>query len=111
MEQIPVLTIVLIIFIVFILMSAIRVLKEYERGVVFRLGRVLSQGARGPGLILLIPVLDGLRKLRRCNQVVLDFYNGFLRLHHAEIYDRIDFYGYVILGDHILRRYIHHHGA
>jgi regulator of protease activity HflC (stomatin/prohibitin superfamily) len=36
--------------------SAIRVLREYERGVVFRLGRLL--GARGPGLILLIPLVD-----------------------------------------------------
>jgi regulator of protease activity HflC (stomatin/prohibitin superfamily) len=40
---------------VFILMS-IRILNEYERGVIFRLGRI--QGAKGPGLILLIPLLD-----------------------------------------------------
>jgi regulator of protease activity HflC (stomatin/prohibitin superfamily) len=39
-----------------LLASAIRVLREYERGVVFRLGRLL--GAKGPGLILLIPVID-----------------------------------------------------
>ena len=39
-----------------ILAAAIRVLREYERGVVFRLGRLL--GAKGPGLILLIPVID-----------------------------------------------------
>jgi len=39
-----------------LLTSAIRVLREYERGVVFRLGRLL--GAKGPGLILLIPVID-----------------------------------------------------
>jgi regulator of protease activity HflC (stomatin/prohibitin superfamily) len=71
MEQIPVLTIVLVIFILFILMSAIRVLKEYERGVVFRLGRVLSQGARGPGLILLIPVLDKMVKVS-LRTVVMD---------------------------------------
>jgi regulator of protease activity HflC (stomatin/prohibitin superfamily) len=36
--------------------SAVRVLREYERGVVFRLGRVTNQ--RGPGLILLVPVVD-----------------------------------------------------
>jgi regulator of protease activity HflC (stomatin/prohibitin superfamily) len=36
--------------------AAIRILREYERGVVFRLGRLL--GAKGPGLILLIPVVD-----------------------------------------------------
>jgi regulator of protease activity HflC (stomatin/prohibitin superfamily) len=40
---------------VFLLMS-IRVLNEYERGVIFRLGRI--QGAKGPGLIILIPLLD-----------------------------------------------------
>ncbi len=36
--------------------ASVRVLREYERGVVFRLGRVLDQ--RGPGLVLLIPALD-----------------------------------------------------
>jgi regulator of protease activity HflC (stomatin/prohibitin superfamily) len=40
------------------LASAIRVLREYERGVVFRLGRLIGQ--KGPGLILLIPVIDQL---------------------------------------------------
>jgi regulator of protease activity HflC (stomatin/prohibitin superfamily) len=39
-----------------ILASAIRILKEYERGVIFRLGRLI--GAKGPGLILLIPIID-----------------------------------------------------
>src|SRR5512142_3544773 len=36
--------------------ASIRVLREYERGVVFRLGRLMDQ--RGPGLILLIPTID-----------------------------------------------------
>jgi len=40
----------------FILANAIRILKEYERGVIFRLGRLI--GAKGPGLILLIPIID-----------------------------------------------------
>jgi len=45
------------IFVVFImLMYAIRILREYERAVVFRLGRLV--GAKGPGLILLIPIID-----------------------------------------------------
>jgi len=44
------------ILLLFFLASAIRVLKEYERGVIFRLGRVI--GAKGPGLIILIPVVD-----------------------------------------------------
>jgi regulator of protease activity HflC (stomatin/prohibitin superfamily) len=39
-----------------VLASSVRVLREYERGVVFRLGRVMDQ--RGPGLLLLIPALD-----------------------------------------------------
>lgn len=38
------------------LAMAIRILNEYERGVIFRLGRI--QGAKGPGLILLIPIID-----------------------------------------------------
>ncbi len=41
-----------------LLSNMIRVLKEYERGVVFRLGRLI--GAKGPGLILLIPIIDKL---------------------------------------------------
>ncbi|MGE5835492.1 MAG: SPFH domain-containing protein [Acidobacteriota bacterium] len=36
--------------------SAVRVLREYERGVVFRLGKLI--GAKGPGLVLLIPIVD-----------------------------------------------------
>lgn len=43
-------------FVILILSSAIKVLREYERGVVFRLGRLI--GAKGPGLILLIPIVD-----------------------------------------------------
>jgi regulator of protease activity HflC (stomatin/prohibitin superfamily) len=45
----------------FFLASAIRILNEYERGVVFRLGRVI--GAKGPGLIILIPVVDKMVKV------------------------------------------------
>lgn len=71
MEQIPIMTIVIVVFIVFILMSAIRILNEYERGVVFRLGRILPKGARGPGLILLIPVLDKMVKVS-LRTVVMD---------------------------------------
>lgn len=47
--------IVIIVFVV-ILASAIRVIREYERAIVFRLGRLI--GAKGPGLILLIPFID-----------------------------------------------------
>ncbi|MBM3326984.1 MAG: slipin family protein [Calditrichaeota bacterium] len=52
----PLYLILIIIVGFFILASAIRVLNEYERGVIFRLGRVIS--AKGPGLILLIPIVD-----------------------------------------------------
>src|ERR1700731_2426171 len=45
-----------IILAVIILPQAIRILREYERGVIFRLGKLL--GAKGPGLIFLIPVVD-----------------------------------------------------
>src|ERR671920_1923912 len=45
-----------VLFVVFILASAIRILREYERGVIFRLGRLIAQ--KGPGLILLIPIID-----------------------------------------------------
>ena len=44
-----------------VLASAIRVLKEYERGVIFRLGRLV--GSKGPGLILLIPFIDKMVKV------------------------------------------------
>ncbi len=48
--------IVLLVFLVIFLASAVKVLPEYERGVIFRLGRVI--GAKGPGLIILIPFID-----------------------------------------------------
>ncbi|MGH7474025.1 MAG: SPFH domain-containing protein, partial [Candidatus Methylomirabilales bacterium] len=48
--------IVFLVVLLYILASAIRVLKEYERAVIFRLGRLV--GAKGPGLILLIPFID-----------------------------------------------------
>jgi regulator of protease activity HflC (stomatin/prohibitin superfamily) len=47
---------ILIIIGLFILANAVRILREYERGVIFRLGRLM--GARGPGLIFLIPIVD-----------------------------------------------------
>jgi regulator of protease activity HflC (stomatin/prohibitin superfamily) len=53
-ESIGVLVIVVVMLIV--LVSAIRIVREYERAVIFRLGRLI--GAKGPGLIFLIPILD-----------------------------------------------------
>jgi regulator of protease activity HflC (stomatin/prohibitin superfamily) len=59
-----------IIIIVFFLASAIKILNEYERGVIFRLGRVLG-APKGPGLIILIPVVDRMVKVS-LRTVVLD---------------------------------------
>src|SRR5262252_3674188 len=57
---IPSLVVVLILAAV-IFPQALRILREYERGVIFRLGKLL--GAKGPGLILLIPVVDRMVKM------------------------------------------------
>ncbi|HET7854750.1 MAG TPA: slipin family protein [Candidatus Methylomirabilis sp.] len=48
--------IVFLVVLLYILASAVRILKEYERAVIFRLGRLI--GGKGPGLILLIPFVD-----------------------------------------------------
>jgi len=53
--------VVLILFTLFILVNTIKILREYERGVVFRLGRLV--GVRGPGLILLIPLFEKMVKV------------------------------------------------
>ncbi len=49
-------TFVIIVLVAMFLSSAIRILNEYERGVIFRLGRIIA--TKGPGLIILIPVID-----------------------------------------------------
>ena len=69
MEQFPVVAVVIVLFALIILSNAIRILREYERGVVFRLGRLI--GLKGPGLILLIPIIDKLVKVSLCT-VVMD---------------------------------------
>jgi regulator of protease activity HflC (stomatin/prohibitin superfamily) len=48
--------VILVILAVIILPQALRILREYERGVIFRLGKLI--GAKGPGMIFLIPVVD-----------------------------------------------------
>ena len=52
----------LLVLAVLFLASAVRILNEYERGVVFRLGRVMGR-AKGPGLIIIIPVVDRVVKI------------------------------------------------
>ena len=53
--------IAILVLVVFFLSAAIRILNEYERGVIFRLGRVIK--AKGPGLIILIPIVDKMVKV------------------------------------------------
>ena len=52
---------VVVLFLIIVLLSAIKIVQEYERGVVFRLGRLA--GVRGPGLILLIPFIERMVKV------------------------------------------------
>jgi regulator of protease activity HflC (stomatin/prohibitin superfamily) len=66
MSTLPFLIVVLV---VMFLASAIKILNEYERGVIFRLGRLI--GCKGPGLIILIPVVDKMQKVS-LRLVVLD---------------------------------------
>jgi len=54
-------TLVIVLFVVAILSSAIKIVQEYERGVIFRLGRLI--GAKGPGLFFIIPIVDGMVKV------------------------------------------------
>lgn len=44
-----------------VLLSSLKVLQEYERGVIFRLGRLI--GAKGPGLVILLPGIDRMVKV------------------------------------------------
>lgn len=53
--------IVVIAVVVLFLMNAIKIVREYERGVIFRLGRLV--GAKGPGLFLIIPIVDKMVKV------------------------------------------------
>jgi len=52
---------VVAIILILLLISAIKVLREYERGVIFRLGRLI--GAKGPGIFLIIPIIDRIVKV------------------------------------------------
>jgi len=53
--------VVLIVIVLILLPQMVRILREYERGVIFRLGKLL--GTKGPGLILLIPIVDRMVKI------------------------------------------------
>ena len=53
--------IILIIFLLMLLSSSIKIMAEYQRIVIFRLGRLL--GIKGPGLVFIVPVIDKIIKL------------------------------------------------
>jgi len=53
--------IIIVVLVIFFLSASLRILNEYERGVIFRLGRVIK--AKGPGLIILLPVIDKMIKV------------------------------------------------
>src|SRR5829696_8057824 len=70
-DQLPLATIIIVVFALYVLGNSIRILREYERGVIFRLGRLVHGGVRGPGLILLVPIIDKMVKVS-LRTVVLD---------------------------------------
>ena len=70
MVGLPIYAIFLMVLIIFFLYNAIKILKEYERGVIFRLGRVLDR-PKGPGLIILIPIVEKMVRIS-LRTVVLD---------------------------------------
>ena len=51
-----------VLFVIFLVASAVRIVNEYERGVIFRLGRVQGR-AKGPGLFFLVPIIDKMIKV------------------------------------------------
>jgi len=57
-----IIVLVILFFLVLFLISAIKVAREYERGVIFRLGRLLPE-PKGPGLFILIPIVDRMVKV------------------------------------------------
>jgi len=69
MEVVAVFIFVVVLFVVILLGNAIRILREYERGIIFRLGRL--SGVKGPGIILLIPIVDRMVKVS-LRTVVMD---------------------------------------
>src|SRR5215207_6573372 len=54
--------VIVAIFVISVIASAIKIVKEYERGVIFRLGRVRG-GPKGPGLFILVPFVDKMVKV------------------------------------------------
>ncbi len=61
--------VIIVVVLLFIALSAVKVIKEYERAVIFRLGRIIP--AKGPGIILLIPGVDKMTRIS-LRVIVLD---------------------------------------
>jgi regulator of protease activity HflC (stomatin/prohibitin superfamily) len=69
MEPLVAIFVIVLFFLIIILTNAIKILREYERGVIFRLGRLI--GVKGPGIIFLIPIVDRMVKVS-LRTVVMD---------------------------------------
>ncbi len=54
-------TMVFVVIIVLLVLSGVKIVQEYERGVIFRLGRVV--GVRGPGIIIVIPLIESIQRV------------------------------------------------
>src|SRR5438552_16034812 len=52
---------IIVIVVLMFASSAIKIVQEYERGVIFRLGRI--QGAKGPGLFFIVPIIDRMQRI------------------------------------------------
>ena len=59
---VAIVVVVVAIVVVSVVLSAIKIVKEYERGVIFRIGRVQG-GPKGPGLFILLPLVDRMVKI------------------------------------------------
>jgi regulator of protease activity HflC (stomatin/prohibitin superfamily) len=69
MQEFGAISFILVLFLAILVGNAVRILREYERGVIFRLGRLIA--LKGPGLIFLIPIVDKMVKVS-LRTVVLD---------------------------------------
>ncbi len=69
MQEVSVYIVILILFVIFIMANVIKILREYERGVIFRLGRLIE--TKGPGIIFLWPIVDRMVKVS-LRTVVMD---------------------------------------
>ena len=62
MEAVGLVVLFVVVILVALAAASVRIVQEYERGVIFRLGRVIA-GAKGPGLFFIIPVIDRMTKV------------------------------------------------